>query len=132
MRNLYDLDAWRDRSDRIMNVFGSFGNSVCGAFWIPYRGLALYVIACSGEGWDHVSASLKNRCPTWEEMEHVKRMFFKDDECAMQLHVPVKDHISFAHTALHLWRPLNCDIPRPPAYMVGAPRGEGEQEGGKP
>jgi hypothetical protein len=35
--------------------------------------------------------------------------------------VPEADHISFAHTALHLWRPLKGEIPRPPAALVGAP-----------
>lgn len=71
------------------------------------------------EGWDHVSVSLPDRCPTWEEMEWVKRAFFRDTETAMQLHVPISDHISFHPYCLHLWRPQRKKIPRPPAALVG-------------
>ena len=40
----------------------------------------LRVLATSGEGWDHASVSRADRCPTWEEMEHVKRLIFREDE----------------------------------------------------
>lgn len=79
----------------------------------------LRVIASSGEGWDHVSVSLPGRCPNWPEMEYVKRLFFKDSEAAMQLHVPPDDHINCHPNCLHLWRPLKGEIPRPPAILVG-------------
>ena len=59
-----------------------------------------------------------HRCPTWDEMEWVKRKFFRDDETAMQLHVPASDHISFHPYTLHIWRPQDADIPRPPAIFV--------------
>ena len=53
-------------------------------------------------------------------MEHVKRAFFKDDETAMQLHVPPSDHVNHHPHCLHLWRPNDGrDIPRPPAIFVG-------------
>jgi hypothetical protein len=53
-------------------------------------------------------------------MEHVKRLFFADDECAMQLHVPPVAHISIHPFCLHIWRPQGTVIPLPPSYMVGA------------
>ena len=83
------------------------------------RGEQLRIIATVGEGWDHISVSLKNRCPTWEELEDVKRRFFHDHETAMQLHVPPADHINNSPYCLHLWRPLDVEIPRPPGWMVG-------------
>lgn len=97
---------------------------VCGAFVLlsPIDKRHLRVIATNGKGWDHVSVSLANRCPRWSEMEHVKRLFFRDDETAMQLHVPSDDHISYHPYCLHLWRPHGAEIPRPPAIMVHDPR----------
>lgn len=78
------------------------------------------VIASDGEGWDHVSVSLAHRIPNWLEMEHIKRMFFRPDECCMQLHVAVVDHINCHPHTLHLWRPNDGrEIPRPPNSLVG-------------
>lgn len=85
-----------------------------GAF--AMRGLT--IIASWRDGWDHVSVSRPDRCPTWEEMERVKRAFFLPDETAFQLHVPVSDHISIHPHCLHLWRPHELEIPRPPNWMV--------------
>lgn len=79
----------------------------------------LRVIATSDGGWDHVSVSVKSRCPTWDEMEWVKRCFFFAEEACMQLHVPESDHINIHPYCLHIWRPHNLTIPRPPSYMVG-------------
>jgi hypothetical protein len=87
----------------------------------PIDRAVMAVVASIGGGWDHVSVSRKNRVPNWAEMEHVKRLFFKDDETAMQLHVPPSDHVSFHPTVLHLWRPQRVGIPRPPHLMVGIP-----------
>jgi hypothetical protein len=101
--------------------FGCAGDETCGLFILNGTNFkrALRVIASSGEGWDHVSVSLPERCPTWAEMEQVKRLFFRDDETAMQLHVPPTDHISIHPFCLHLWRPHGAEIPRPPGWMVG-------------
>lgn len=71
-----------------------------------------------GEAWEHVSVSLKNRTPTWAELDFVKRTFFKDDEWAMQLHAPVEQHINIHPHVLHLWRPKLSPIPVPPAACV--------------
>jgi hypothetical protein len=52
-------------------------------------------------------------------MDHIKRLFFKDEEAAMQLHVPPSENISVHPFCLHLWRPHKAEIPRPPSWMVG-------------
>lgn len=78
----------------------------------------LFIMAAFGEGWDHVSVSLKHRCPNWHEMEYIKRMFFKEDEVAFQLHVPAKDHINIHENVLHMWRPQDQEIPMPKEWMV--------------
>lgn len=89
-----------------------------GAFEVVCHGATLAVIVSNGMGWDHVSVSLKHRTPNWGEMEHVKRMFFKDDETAMQLHVPVREHISVHPYTLHIWRSQTQPIPIPLSIMV--------------
>jgi hypothetical protein len=121
MRNLRLLDRYRDTSPATVAWYGGVGDDTCGAFFVPSPTdrADLKVIASSGDGWDHVSVSRPNRCPNWPEMEHVKRLFFRDDETAMQLHVPPADHISIHPNCLHLWRPQNVDLPRPPGWMVG-------------
>jgi hypothetical protein len=90
-----------------------------GWYIVPFNGVNLRVIASEGLGWDHVSVSLLSRCPTWTEMDHICRLFFRDDETVMQLHVPTRDHISFHEYCLHLWRPQQAEIPRPDAILVG-------------
>lgn len=122
MRNLNLLDAMRDVRAAI-SFYGFAGDDSCGIFTVPSPTdrAPMRVIASVGMGWDHVSVSRTNRCPNWPEMEHVKRLFFKDDETAMQLHVPPSDHLSLHPYCLHLWRPLDVDIPRPPSIMVAPP-----------
>ena len=92
-----------------------------GAFILPSRHdeESLRIIATSGLGWDHISISRADRCPDWYEMEQVKRLFFWPHETAMQLHVPPAEHINNHPNCLHLWRPLDVEIPRPPGIMVG-------------
>jgi len=118
MRNLNLLNPYRLDA---REFYGSIGDETCGAFVLPSKidGQNLRVVASAGEGWDHVSVSCSNRCPNWMEMEQVKRLFFKDDEVAMQLHVPPSEHINHHPYCLHLWRPHDAPIPMPPDWMVG-------------
>lgn len=121
MRNLSLLDTFRLTDKRTVEYFGSAGDGKAGAFELPspIDKVPLHIIACSGEGWDHVSVSRNDRCPNWAEMEGIKRLFFQDDETAMQLHVPADDHVDCHPFCLHLWRPLDAEIPRPPSIFVG-------------
>lgn len=89
-----------------------------GTFVVPFEGRELHVVVSYGDGWDHVSVSMPTRAPNWRELEHVKRMFFKDHEWAMQLHAPPARHISIHPYCLHLWRPQAQPIPTPPRFMV--------------
>lgn len=78
----------------------------------------LRVLASNGEGWDHVSVSLENRTPTWEEMDFIKRKFFYPEETVMQIHPPEAMHVNLMPYCLHLWRPHKIDIPLPPVGML--------------
>lgn len=120
MRDLSHLEAFRIRSDYVLKQLGSYGDARNGAFELPVPGrpTVLRILAASGGGWDHVSVSLSDRCPTWPEMEHVKRTFFEADEVAMQLHVAESEHINVHPYVLHIWRPHNQKIPLPPRLYV--------------
>jgi hypothetical protein len=120
MKDLTAINTYRMKTPEVLEQFGSYGDGSCGAFLVPYprTGVTLKCVASSGMGWDHVSVSLMNRCPNWFEMEFIKRMFFKADEVAMQLHVGEKDHISIHPYVLHIWRPHLGMIPLPPKEFV--------------
>ena len=125
MRNLHgpDIERYRDKSREVERMWGFTGDETCGRFYVPQSNAltahaVFCVIASNAAGWDHVSVSLPHRCPTWDEMEHIKRTFFEDDEIAMQLHVPPSDHISRHPHCLHLWRPHDVEIPLPPKVFV--------------
>jgi hypothetical protein len=130
MRNLCepDIAKWRDHdADKMFGLkdedrahYGAFLIVRLGTGYLAKR-IALRVMATTGEGWDHVSVSLSDRTPTWEEMEFVKTLFFRPDEAAMQLHVPAADHVNNHPFCLHIWRPQKAEIPRPPAILVGIP-----------
>jgi len=88
-----------------------------GCLDIKPRGL--HVLFSNGGGWEHVSVSRRSKTPSYEDMDWIKRQFWSDDCCVMQLHVPVSDHVNCHPNTLHLWRPTDKEIPRPPAILVG-------------
>lgn len=89
------------------------------AFEFRHKGEVMFVLATPAHmGWDHVSASFARRCPTWAEMEWLKRKFFLPDEVVVQLHVEETRHVNFHPYVLHLWRPVDGKIPMPPIGLV--------------
>jgi hypothetical protein len=101
-------------------TYGSKAGDDFGAFCIPGScGRDLMVIASSGDeslgvDWEHVSVSLKNRCPNWLEMCYIKSLFWDDEETVMQLHPPKSKWINNHAYCLHMWRPKKAEIPLPP------------------
>jgi len=105
-----------------------------GFFVIPDGSDRLICLATDGREeiqsepvWEHVSVTVRNRhgvqlqrCPTWQQMCRVKDLFWGDDDTVMQLHPPKCDYVNQHHFCLHLWRPVNEEIPRPPAIFVGS------------
>lgn len=126
VRDLHLLDVYRHTETELK--IGGHGDSYGGFFHVPspIDGQTLRVMASSGLGWDHVSVSRSSRCPNWPEMERIHGLFFKPDETAMQLHVPASDHVNYHPYCLHMWRPLNAEIPRPPSIMVGPDSAKGK------
>lgn len=96
-----DKPSERIEDGRLAGPVGS-NNGAC---VLKKGSAALRCIFSNGGGWDHVSVSLATRCPTWTEMDFVKRTFFKDEEVAMQLHVSGTSKVNHHEFCLHLWRP---------------------------
>ena len=79
----------------------------------------LDVICSQDMGWEHVSVSSKTRMPSWDEMCFIKDLFWGEDDAVMQLHPPKSDYVNNHKYCLHLWRPMNIEIPLPPSIFVG-------------
>lgn len=78
----------------------------------------LRIIATDHGGWDHVSVSLENRCPNWQEMCTVKDVFFLPEEMVVQYHPAEEEYVNVHPYCLHLWRPQHGEIPKPPKHLV--------------
>lgn len=71
-----------------------------------------------GLPWEHVSVSVKDRCPTWEEMCWVKSLFFEPEETVVEFHPPQSRYVNRYPYTLHLWRPVGVELPLPPIECV--------------
>lgn len=90
-------------------------------------GAYLLVMAVDGPEtrFDHVSVSVcpgvsggqPPRLPTWEEMCWVKGLFWGPDELVIQYHPPESEYVRVGEV-LHLWKPLDVEIPLPPKVCV--------------
>jgi hypothetical protein len=89
-----------------------------GAFLINYHFNEFFVICSDQDGWDHVSISLKDRCPTWDEMSYFKDLFFDQEETVVQYHPPSSKYVNHCKTCLHLWRKQNHKYELPPGKML--------------
>lgn len=75
-----------------------------------------------GAGWEHCSVSITDRykrCPSWEQMCFIKDSFWNDDECCVEYHPAKKDYVNNHEYCLHIWKPIDQEIPTPPSLMVG-------------
>lgn len=110
-------------------VFAStpeYGNN--GAFVIPHHRIADYFYQCLSSdehGWEHVSVVIYSnkrkvdRTPTWEEMCHIKKLFWGAEEAVMQFHPKESDYVNNHPNCLHLWKQVGKEPIMPPAYIVG-------------
>ncbi len=96
------------------------GDERNGSFIIPLKHQQkLRVIASDGMGWEHVSVSRKDRCPTWDEMCQVKALFWEPQDCVIQFHPPASEYVNLHPFCLHLWREIDREVATPPMLLVG-------------
>lgn len=84
--------------------------------------ISLTVVAADDRlnfGWEHVSVSTTQRCPTWDEMCYIKNLFWEEDETVIQFH-PKKSQYRNVHPyCLHLWKSTRGEHVLPPSIFVG-------------
>lgn len=120
--NLSHLDQFRKKEGPYRTNDGERN----GFFWVKRGTVTLGIMASEGSEqipWEHVSARACHykgeRCPTWEEMCFIKSLFWDDEECVVQYHPPASDYVNNHPFVLHLWKPINFDLQRPPSIAVG-------------
>lgn len=91
-----------------------------GHFMVPLEGELWMVRISDGMGWRHLSVSnaQKRVLPSWHIMCRLKESFFGDEDWVCQYHPPKADNINDHPFVLHLWMPLNEELPKPPVIMV--------------
>lgn len=116
---------WERYRDRRM---GGTTEGANGMFLVPGPLRKLAVMVSDGAGWEHASVSAPGRLGMtgWMEMSWVKDQLWLPEDCVMQLHPPRSQYVNDHPRTLHLWRPINREIPQPPRWMVG--RYEGCEE----
>lgn len=89
------------------------------------RPTGLLRVISSGSGkveddidWEHVSVSLANRCPTWDEMCFVKNLFWKEDETVIQFHPKKSKYKNLMPYCLHLWKKIGVEYELPNDIFV--------------
>jgi hypothetical protein len=118
------LNEWR-----VIDGAGAWNSSELdgfnGAFILHRSGRRLLCIASDQGGWEHVSVTDQTTKrsqevpPSWDEMCYVKRCFWDDEETVVEYHVRLAEWIDEHPGCLHLWRPIDVEIPRPPSLYVG-------------
>lgn len=106
-----------------------------GLFSIPFEGRNLLVVVAPDifstnelTEWEHISVSLKNRCPNWREMSYVKDLFWDEEDTVVQYHPKKSDYVNMMPTCLHLWKWNKGEIPTPHYLLVGFKNKEEESE----
>lgn len=113
------LEQFRNKKVELL-LHGCNGDKYNGIFNIPLpSGEVAGVVISNGDGWEHVSVSMKGRCPRWQEMCYIKSLFWGDEEVVIQYHPKKSEYVNLHSNCLHLWRPVDVELPTPPALMVG-------------
>lgn len=76
-----------------------------------YPLVVMVTVARYGDGkrWLHVSASFRDRLPTYPEMCRIKEDVIGADKKAVQVFVPMSEHVNIHPFCLHLWHCVDGD-----------------------
>ncbi|HET9363943.1 MAG TPA: hypothetical protein VFP71_03050 [Candidatus Angelobacter sp.] len=91
-----------------------------GHFLVPLEGELWHVIISDQCEWRHLSVTnaQKKMLPSWNIMCRLKDAFFGDEDWVCQYHPAKDDNINDHPFCLHLWQPLNEQLPTPPYVFV--------------
>lgn len=99
-----DIWTWEDKCGFGKFKYGKFKD--CTIAW------------SNTNGWEHISIDGKRNTPTWEKMCEIKDLFFDPEEVVVQYHPKKSEYVNLATKCLHLWRPIESEIPCPPPVLV--------------
>ncbi len=85
---------------------------------------SLHFVFSWGCGFEHLSVSTPIKTPTWEQMCKMKDIFWREDEVCMQLHPKKEEYVNNMPYCLHIWKPIEKEIPTPPSIMEGFRKGK--------
>lgn len=77
-----------------------------------------FIFSCQ-MGWEHLSVSMPNKTPSWDQMCRMKDIFWGEDEACVQYHPKKEDYVNNHKHCLHIWKPADYELPTPPSLMVG-------------
>lgn len=109
------------RIEQYRQVHPTLGSSPAGKNYGFFEKYPLRIISSGDDmdGWEHVSVSCANRCPTWDEMEEVKQLFWGDQETVIQFHPKKSEYVNIHPHCLHLWKMKGADYDLPPSILLG-------------
>lgn len=112
-------------SQHLQNFISKDTDGNVGAFVLPAEGKKagshLFAIASDAHGWEHVMVAVMrdNRYPTWPEMNYVRKLFWGEQDCVLQYHVPAAEKGNNLPHYLHLWRsPAEGSVIWPTPHLV--------------
>lgn len=112
MKNLLNL-PYRDREWEANCRISPLWSRIYGCFYFPHIHTGCQAIASTHSGWEHVSVSFEDRCPTFAEMTEIKNFFFETTDVVFQIHPHEKDYVNHHPHTLHMWRPIGINVTTP-------------------
>ena len=106
-------------------------DAIAGVVYDKRSRVKLNFIMSWGAGWEHCSVSITDRyrrCPDWEQMCFIKDTFWNEDECCVEYHPAKKDYVNNHEYCLHIWKPIEQELPMPPSIMVGLKKDYSSEE----
>ena len=90
-----------------------------GHYYDKYNNKNLNFIFSYQLGWEHLSVSMPNKTPSWEQMCMMKDIFWGEDEVCVEYHPKKSEYVNNHPHCLHIWKPREQEIPTPPSILVG-------------
>lgn len=117
MKSLEDI-----KQNRYIEIKREGRDGIGGVIYDKKTRVKLNFIMSWGAGWEHCSVSITDRykrTPSWEQMCFIKDSFWNEDECCIEYHPAKKDYVNNHEYCLHIWKPIDQEIPTPPSLMIG-------------
>lgn len=94
-------------------------DGIMGYYFDPVNQKKYFFIFSWSGGWEHLSISTPNKTPDWDTMCRVKELFWEDEEACVEYHPKKSEYVNQHPHCLHIWKPLNVELPTPPSIYVG-------------